>query len=196
MWKKDGQEVNVLGGVTVSNVFYPAPVSRDRLLSLGFIEVADPVTQRMDDRFYWNGDPNQPKSLDDLRPMVLVQIKQSRQAALDTFTKSSGISAVYSENLLAAQRFQAADTTVMRDGRSPEQYLAAMGSKIGMDVATFVAYIMSENEAAAQKCAAIEEAYLEHAYLKMETITFEGIQTLVLDFQAALELIVNPPPAE
>lgn len=192
----DGTPIRSLAqGVTVDGTYYPWPISQERLTSLGIYDDGV-VEQRADDRFYTNGDPNSPKPLPELKETALAQIKQIRQTALDQFVRSAGVSQIYAENLEASKRYLDSDPTLMRDGRTPEQYLAAMSSKIGMDVATFVAYIMSENEAAAQKCAAIEEAYLEHAYLKMETITFEGIQTLVLDFQAALELIVNPPPTE
>ena len=43
--------------------------------SIGITEIADPV--RADDRFYWNGDINNPKDLDGLKTQHILQVKDT-----------------------------------------------------------------------------------------------------------------------
>ena len=44
-------------------------------LAIGITEVADPV--RADDRFYWDGDINNPKDLDGLKTQFIAQVKDT-----------------------------------------------------------------------------------------------------------------------
>lgn len=44
-------------------------------LAIGITEVADPV--RADDRFYWDGDINNPKDLDGLKAQFIAQVKDT-----------------------------------------------------------------------------------------------------------------------
>lgn len=44
-------------------------------LAIGITEIADPV--RADDRFYWDGDINNPKDLDGLKAQFIAQVKDT-----------------------------------------------------------------------------------------------------------------------
>ena len=48
--------------------------------AIGITEVADPV--RADDRFYWNGDVNTPKDIDQVKAMLIAQSKATAGSML------------------------------------------------------------------------------------------------------------------
>ena len=91
--------------------------------AIGIIEVPDPV--RADDRFYWDGDINNPKPVEMIRSMLIDQIKQTaytmllptdwmivRQAETGvtadggTLAHRAAIRAAHSENLAAINAAQ------------------------------------------------------------------------------------------
>lgn len=156
----------------------------------------DPRPDGFSDEFYsrhedWNTTQRpyityEPKPLAGIKDSVLAKLKAIRQQTLDGFVKSAGVAAIYDENLLAAQRYQVADTTPMRNGQTPEQYLAAMATNMGITLASFVSYIVAENAAAAQRAAAVERVYLDYAYTKLPTATFDQVKTMMAEYQAAI----------
>ncbi len=105
-----------------NGVQYPANWLRlsslEEKTAIGIIEVPDPV--RADDRFYWDGDINNPKPVEMVRAMLIEQIKQTaynmllptdwlivRQAETgvradsDTLTKRAAIRAAHTQNIAA-----------------------------------------------------------------------------------------------
>lgn len=50
--------------------------------AIGITEVPDPV--RADDRFYWNGDVNMPKDIDQVKTMLINQVKATAGAMLSS----------------------------------------------------------------------------------------------------------------
>lgn len=158
---------------------------------LGITEEAD--TQRPDDRYYWvhgllpdgTWDAS-PKDLADLRQAAIVLVKQQRQAALDTFPKSSGVSEVYAENLKAAQAIKAGSgaVTLMRDGTTSEEFLSHMAVGMGVTVDQFAAYVVAQNSAAATKAREIEAEYVRLTYSYIPACDFDQVQTVVTEYQA------------
>jgi hypothetical protein len=78
---------------------------------IGITEVPDPV--RADDRFYWNGDINNPKELDGLQSMFIAQVKQAAASLLAPtdwkITRAAeGIKPVDAETLAARAAIRAA----------------------------------------------------------------------------------------
>jgi len=63
---------------------YPANwlrfTSAEEKAAIGITEVADPV--RADDRFYWNGDINNPRPVLDVRELLINQVNQTAYAML------------------------------------------------------------------------------------------------------------------
>ena len=62
---------------TANEIQYPANWLRlstaEEKAAIGITEVPDPV--RADDRFYWNGDINTPKDIDQVKSMLISQVK-------------------------------------------------------------------------------------------------------------------------
>lgn len=197
MYLFKGQKLSVNDTLTdLDGTRYPPDAWMARRAELEITEVDDPV--RPDDRFFVvtinvDGSYNaEPRDMDGLVKSALETIKQARQAALDDFAKSAGISAVYDENLLAAQRFTVGDGSPMRDGQTPTAYLSGMGAMLGMTPEQFAAYIISENGLAAQAAVAIEKVYLEFAYQRLPAATFESLQTLIAELYAVLAAAIEP----
>lgn len=69
---------------TVNGVQYPANwlrlTSAEEKAVIGITEVADPV--RADDRFYWNGDVTNPRSLETLKAQFSAQVKETANKML------------------------------------------------------------------------------------------------------------------
>lgn len=67
-----------------NGIQYPANwlrlTSMEEKTAIGIIEVPDPV--RADDRFYWDGDINNPKPVDMIRNMLIEQIRQTAYTML------------------------------------------------------------------------------------------------------------------
>lgn len=77
---EDGNPIEVTPGETGVRqevISYPANwlrnASPEERAAIGIVEVPDP--ERADDRFYWNGDITQPKDLDDIKSMLVAQVK-------------------------------------------------------------------------------------------------------------------------
>ena len=68
MFLLNGKPLAVDTPFTANDIQYPANwlrlSSETEKIAIGITEVADPV--RADDRFYWNGDINNPKALEDV----------------------------------------------------------------------------------------------------------------------------------
>jgi hypothetical protein len=54
--------------------------SPEERAAIGITEVADAV--RADDRFYWNGDASLPKDIDQIKTMLIAQVKQTAGSLL------------------------------------------------------------------------------------------------------------------
>lgn len=124
-------------------------------------------------------------TLADLRKNVTAEIKGLRQAALDAFARSAGVSEMYSENLKAAQAANkgAGASTLMRDGTTADAYLAAMAAGMGVSAAQFCAYVLAENATAATKAREIEAEYLRVAYTFLPAASFEEVQAAAESFR-------------
>lgn len=79
-----GQIVGQWQAFTHDEIQYPenwialaTPAERN---ALGLVEVPDPV--RADDRFYWNGDISTPKDLDQLKAVMVGQVKATARSLL------------------------------------------------------------------------------------------------------------------
>jgi hypothetical protein len=69
---------------TANEIQYPANWLRlstaEEKAAIGITEVADPV--RADDRFYWDGDINNPKDIDQVKSMLISQVKTTAGSML------------------------------------------------------------------------------------------------------------------
>ena len=70
--------------------------------AIGITEVADPV--RADDRFYWSGDVTNPKDIDQVKAMLIAQVKTTAGSMLSqsdwkVIRAAEGIKAVDAETL-------------------------------------------------------------------------------------------------
>lgn len=177
----------------VDGINYPAGTgplfSPEGRAALGIEDRPDPA--RPDERFYTvrdNGDGTltaEPKDLADLRQTAVAEVKRLRQAALDHFPRSTGVSEVYAENLRAAQALTAGAgaTTIMRDGTTAEAYLGAMAAGMGISAAQFAGYVLAENTAAAVKAREIEAEYVRLAYTFIPGCSFEEVQLVADGFR-------------
>jgi hypothetical protein len=79
MFKLDNRTIPLDQPFTHNEIQYPANwlrlASPQDKLAIGITEEADPV--RADDRFYWNGDLNLPRDLDELKVQFTAQVKQT-----------------------------------------------------------------------------------------------------------------------
>lgn len=121
----------------------------------------------------------------------ITTIKETRKSTLDRYQKySTGIARTYLDNLFAAQKFLAADTSLMATGQTPEQYLSLLGVEIGMTAAQFANYIISENLRLTAPNQTIPSAYdVEREYLKAQVaaqsaLTAEAVQAIVAGYIA------------
>lgn len=90
------------------------------------------------------------------------RLDQSRRDTLDKFQKRSvGVSRVYAENLRVAELLIAGNNAVLPTGVTPEQYLTALGTPIGMNAAQFAAYILAENQRLTPSALEVEKRYLQ-----------------------------------
>jgi hypothetical protein len=85
--------------------------SPEERAAIGITEVADAV--RADDRFYWNGDLSMPKDVDQIKSMLIGQVKQtagSLLAATDWLIvrAAEGIKTVDADTLAARAAIRAA----------------------------------------------------------------------------------------
>lgn len=84
MFLLDGNPLPVDVPFTANEIQYPANwlrlASAEEKAAIGITEVPDPV--RADDRFYWDGDINNPKPLDDIKSMLISQIKATAGSML------------------------------------------------------------------------------------------------------------------
>lgn len=84
MFLLDGKPLPVDIPFTANEIQYPANwlrlASAEEKAAIGITEVPDPV--RADDRFYWDGDINNPKPLDDIKSLLVSQIKATAGSML------------------------------------------------------------------------------------------------------------------
>ena len=178
----------------VEGEHYPAGTgplfSVDGWAQLGITEEAG--QPRPDDRYYWvrtqlpDGTWDaEAKALDDLRQVASDQVKQQRQASLDTFPKSSGVGEVYAENLKAAEAVKngSGGTVIMRDGSTAEAFLGHMAVGMNIPVPAFAEYVLAENATAATKAREVEAEYVRLVYSFIPTCTFEQVQTVVDEYR-------------
>lgn len=191
----NGQKISLDADLTIGEgddaITYPAAslLNADLRAELGIVERPDQV--RPDDRFYFVHDgadgafTSAPKGLDVLRPWAIAEIKRQRQGALDGFSKSAGVSAIYAENVAAAFAVNsgAGDTTVIRTGDTARQYIDAMAAGMGVTPGQFIDYVLAENATAAKLAAEIEQEYVRLVYSFIPACTFDQVKTVVSDYQ-------------
>lgn len=156
---------------------------------------------RPDDRFYLvTPKPDgsfdaEPRALADLRLAAIEEVKRIRQLALDSFPKSSGVSAVYDENVRAVTAYQAGagDSVTMRDGTTATAYLTKMAVAMNVPVGSFVGYIVAENQAAATKAREIEVEYLRLVYVFIPACSFNQVKVLAKEFSDYCQARTLPP---
>jgi len=86
MFQLNGNPISPDTAFTAGDIQYPANwirlASPEERAAIGITEVADPV--RADDRFYWDGDINNPKDIDQLKTMFVAQVKATAGSMLAT----------------------------------------------------------------------------------------------------------------
>jgi hypothetical protein len=106
MFMLNGSPLSVDTAFECNEISYPANwirlASPEERAAIGITEVDDPV--RADDRFYWDGDINNPKDIDGLKTMLIAQVKAtagSLLAATDwkVVRASEGVKAVDADTL-------------------------------------------------------------------------------------------------
>lgn len=84
MFLLNGTPLSVDVPFTTNEIQYPANWLRlstaEEKAAIGITEVADPV--RADDRFYWDGDINNPKDIDQVKSMLISQVKTTAGSML------------------------------------------------------------------------------------------------------------------
>jgi hypothetical protein len=84
MFQLNGNPISPDTAFTAGDIQYPANwirlASPEERAAIGITEVADPV--RADDRFYWDGDINNPKDIDGLKTMLIAQVKATAGSLL------------------------------------------------------------------------------------------------------------------
>ena len=84
MFLLNGSPLSPDTGFSVGGIQYPANwlrlASADEKAAIGIVEVAEPA--RADDRFFWNGDASLPKDVDQVKAMLIGQIKQTAGSML------------------------------------------------------------------------------------------------------------------
>jgi hypothetical protein len=84
MFQLNGNPLSPDTAFTAGDIQYPANwlrlASPEERAAIGITEVADPV--RADDRFYWNGDLAMPKDVDQIKAMLIAQVKQTAGSLL------------------------------------------------------------------------------------------------------------------
>jgi hypothetical protein len=84
MFMLDNKPLAIDTPFTHNEIQYPANwlrlASMEEKTAIGITEVSDPV--RADDRFYWDGDINNPKPVEYIRNMLIDQIRQTAYTML------------------------------------------------------------------------------------------------------------------
>ncbi len=118
MFQLNGNPISPDTAFTAGDISYPANwirlASPEERAAIGITEVADPV--RADDRFYWDGDINNPKDIDGLKTMLIAQVKAtagSLLAATDwkVVRAAEGVKAVDAETLTERAAIRTASDT-------------------------------------------------------------------------------------
>lgn len=118
MFQLNGNPISPDTAFTAGDIQYPANwirlASPEERAAIGITEVADPV--RADDRFYWDGDINNPKDIDGLKTMLIAQVKAtagSLLAATDwkVVRAAEGVKAVDAETLTERAAIRTASDT-------------------------------------------------------------------------------------
>lgn len=110
-------------------------------------------------------------SLTATKTQAISDVKAMRKQTLDLYQKrSTGISRIYLDNITAATRLMNSDATVMSTGQTPTDYLAGLGSQIGMNATQFAIYVINENLRLGAPGQVIPSAYdIEKHYLLSST---------------------------
>lgn len=118
MFQLNGNPISPDTAFTAGDIQYPANwirlASPEERAAIGITEVADPV--RADDRFYWDGDINNPKDIDGLKTMLIAQVKAtagSLLAATDwkVVRAAEGVKAVDADTLTERAAIRTASDT-------------------------------------------------------------------------------------
>jgi hypothetical protein len=118
MFQLNGNPISPDTAFTAGDIQYPANwirlASPEERAAIGITEVDDPV--RADDRFYWDGDINNPKDIDGLKTMLIAQVKAtagSLLAATDwkVVRAAEGVKAVDAETLTERAAIRTASDT-------------------------------------------------------------------------------------
>jgi hypothetical protein len=115
MFQLNGNPISPDTAFTAGDIQYPNNwirlASPEERAAIGITEVADAV--RADDRFYWNGDLSMPKDVDQIKSMLIGQVKQTAGSLLaDTdwrITRAAeGVKPVDADTLAARAAIRAA----------------------------------------------------------------------------------------
>jgi hypothetical protein len=118
MFQLNGNPISPDTAFTAGDIQYPANwirlASPEERAAIGITEVDDPV--RADDRFYWDGDINNPKDIDGLKTMLIAQVKAtagSLLAATDwkVVRAAEGVKAVDADTLTERAAIRTASDT-------------------------------------------------------------------------------------
>jgi hypothetical protein len=133
-------------------------------------------------------------------------VKMTRHSSLVKLVACAGILGVYDINFEAAKLVTAGQgDTVLFDTITATQFAADAGAGLGMDAATWSAFIVGENSREKRKGKRIEEGYLHYYYSGFAGVdTISEINAITAEYQTfcdslvaaedipAIENIVNP----
>jgi hypothetical protein len=116
----------------------------------------------------WIAAGNTPDPADATPVMELkAKIKSIRAAALEWFTKNSGVATVYDLNYEASVLGAADTVTILRNNKTPAQHLTDFGQYLGMTGEQFGAYVLNENKGPTGASAGVKMSEIEAEYLRV-----------------------------
>lgn len=183
------------GGVTISNVRLLTPTERKERGIYDFVPASPvPAYHRAGATSYVVDDVAgtvtesvvaTELTIEEVLPGLKEKIKNIRAAALEKFTKNSGIATVYDLNYQAALLGDQDTTTTLRNSKTPHQHLTDFGQYVGMTGAQFAAYIIAENSGPTGAAAGVKMSEIEQEYLRLY-YTVAGTATVVAELDAAV----------
>ena len=100
-----------------------------------------------------------------VKEQSLIEVKDIRRQGLDKAAISAGIYAIYQTNYDAAVDYlNGSPDSIMKNGMTPEAYLAGFGAKLNMTATQFANYIIAENLRVGPALYDIEKRYLALTY--------------------------------
>ena len=124
-------------------------------------------------------------TLEQLSSKLVEEIIILRQTTLDKFTRnSSGVSRVYQENLVAANRYKSGSILPMANGMTPTEYLTGLGAPLGFHADQFANYILYENNRLGLIAYDVEKGYLDGKALFMSSQDGNAMITFMNDYKA------------